>query len=151
MKDKNGIKLQAGDVVEIKGAYSKRENGFWYVEEDGTNKAFLGDGSNIWLKKISKSGKISTSKYNITEWPLRSMVNGRFKRMEANDWNEKHATIEKVDNIDQSQIITVFEDELKKQKETYRHYELQGYGSDYLKSISNEMEYIERSLARLTA
>ena len=64
MKDKNGIKLQAGDIVEIKNAYFKNDNGFWYVEQDGSNKAYLSDDSQLTLKRIGKTGKISTAKYS---------------------------------------------------------------------------------------
>lgn len=151
MKDKNGIKLHAGDIVEIKNAYFKNDNGFWYVEQDGSNKAYLSDDSELTLKKIGKTGKISTAKYSTSFYPLVSFTNDRVKRYEANAWNAEHATIEKVDTVDQSQVIAAFQNELNETKESYNWHEIRGYGSAWLDPLKNNIEYLERSLARLTA
>lgn len=150
MKDINNIELKAGDIVEIKNAYFKNDNGFWYVEEDGTNKAFL-DHKSLSLKRIGKRGKISTAKYSSNSYPLRAYCNDMFKKAVANEWNEENATIEKVYFIDNSEVIQKFETELKGYEETVEYYEMRGYSKAYVEPYKNQVEYLKKSLKNMTA
>lgn len=92
MLDKNGVELRAGQVVEITGAYFKNDNGFWFVEKAPGDPSWIG--SECCLKKISKTGKVSTAKRNICFWPICVCVSDRFKSAEARRWNRDHAQIE---------------------------------------------------------
>ena len=91
MKDKNGVEIKTGMIVEISGAYFKNDNGLYYVEHSPGDPGWCG--KDHCLKKISKAGKISTAKYNICFWPIMVTVNGP-KYYDAKRWNEEHAIIE---------------------------------------------------------
>lgn len=92
MIDKNGIEIKTGSVVEITGAYFKNDNGLYFVTASPGDPSWCG--SDYSLKKISKTGKISTAKHNICFWPIMVCVNDRMKRAEAKQWNAEHAAIE---------------------------------------------------------
>lgn len=92
MKDKNGIEIKTGDIVQITGAYFKNDNGLYFVEASPGDPSW--SGSDYSLRRISKSGKISAAKRNICFWPIGIFVSDHFKAAEARCWNEAHATIE---------------------------------------------------------
>lgn len=92
MTDKNGKQIRTGDIVRISNAYFKNDNGLYYVENSPGDPSWLG--KDHCLKKICKSGKISTAKYNICFWPICCFVSDRSKSAEANRWNKEHAEIE---------------------------------------------------------
>ena len=127
MIDKNGIRINAGDIVQITGAYFKNDNGFYYVEQDGTNPGYAADDTQVTLKKICRNGKISTTKYNIAFFPLHSYCSDPRKNAAADEWNKEHAAIEIIKNIDNSQVLAFFEDAAKKQRETAEYYSMRGY------------------------
>ena len=85
MLDKNGIRINAGDIVQISGAYFKNDNGFYYVEQDGTNPGYLMDDTQVTLKKICRNGKISTTKYSTCFFPIGVFVSDPKKRAAANE------------------------------------------------------------------
>lgn len=85
-KDINNKEIVSGYVVEIKGAYSKSDNGLWYVDHSSDR--------GIWLHKLNKDMSKSKGKYTCINWPLRSYSNNRCKRYEINEYNEANATIE---------------------------------------------------------
>lgn len=91
MTDKNGIEIKTGDIVEITGAYFKRDNGLYFVDNSPGDPNWRGN--DHCLKKISKAGKISKTKYNICFWPIMVTVNGP-KYYEAKRWNAENAAIE---------------------------------------------------------
>lgn len=91
MKDKNGVEIKTGMIVEISGAYFKSDNGLYYVEHSPGDPGWCG--KDHCLKKISKAGKISKAKYNICFWPIMVTVSGP-KYYEAKRWNAENATIE---------------------------------------------------------
>ena len=91
MKDKNGIEIKTGMIVEISGAYFKSDNGLYYVERSPGDPGWLG--SDYSLHKISKSGKLSKAKNNLCFWPISVFVCGP-KYYEAKRWNADHAVIE---------------------------------------------------------
>ena len=149
MFDKNGTLIQAGDIVEIKGAFFKNDNGFWYVEQDGTNK--LCTGTDLTLRRIGKTGKISTAKHNIAFWPLFVCVSDQHKKAEANTWNRWHATIEITNKVDNTQVIKNFRKRVTEYKENARYYEMHGYNEAWLEPELAGAEYFSKALARLEA
>ena len=64
MKDKNGIEIKTGMIVKISGAYFKNDNGLYYVDNSPGDPSW--SGRDYSLHKISKAGKISTAKRQIT-------------------------------------------------------------------------------------
>lgn len=62
MLDKNGIEIKTGMIVEIAGAFFKNDNGLYFVQASPGDPSWCG--SDHSLKRISKSGKISTAKYS---------------------------------------------------------------------------------------
>lgn len=115
MLDKNGIEIKTGDVVKIEGAYFKNDNGFWYVENSDGDPNWCGKDHS--LRKISKAGKISTAKRNLCFWPIMVCTNSWVKRAEAKSWNQEHATIEVVSNIDRTEIAKHFEEKAENMNE----------------------------------
>lgn len=148
MKDINNIELKAGDIVQIKNAYFKNDNGFWFIEQDGTNKAYLAHDS-LTLKKIGKRGKISKAKYNLNFFPLQAYCSDREKAAAAYEWNEKNATIEKVDFVDNTEVIEEFANELKGYEESIEYYEIRGYSESYIAPYKDHVEYLRNALENL--
>lgn len=68
MLDKNGMEIKTGMVVEIKDAFFKNDNGFYFVEHSAGDPDWCG--SDHSLRKISKRGKISQAKHNLCFWPI---------------------------------------------------------------------------------
>ena len=64
----NEQKFQTGDVVKISGSNVKTRNGLYFVEHSPGDPSW--GGSSYCLRKIGKSGKISTAKYATEFWPL---------------------------------------------------------------------------------
>ena len=106
MLDKNGYEILTGDIVEIKNAYFKSDNGLYFVRHSAGDPDWLG--SDHSLKKISKNGKIRKSKNSTGFWPIMVTVNDREKRAAAKEWNRKNATIEIVTGINTSDIAKYF-------------------------------------------
>lgn len=150
MKDKNDVQIKAGDIVKIEGAFFKNDNGLYYVEQDGTNKAYCG-GDSLTLYKICKNGKLSTAKYNICFFPIRSTVSDYVKTAQANAWNKEHATIEVVYNVDNSTVIERFEEEARRAKEASDYYKLRGYSESYTKIYDDSFEYYHAAAERMKA
>lgn len=109
MLDKNGIEIKTGDVVEITGAYFKNDNGLYFVEHSAGDPGW--SGKDHCLRKISKTGKISTAKYNLCFWPISISTNSWIKRAEAKQWNVEHAEIAIRTDIDKTRIAEYFKAE----------------------------------------
>ena len=109
MLDKNGIEIKTGDVVEITGAYFKNDNGLYFVEHSAGDPGWCG--KDHCLRKISKTGKISTAKYNLCFWPISIATNSWMKRAEAKQWNAEHAEITIRTDIDRTRIAEHFREE----------------------------------------
>lgn len=109
MLDKNGIEIKTGDVVEIKNAYFKNDNGLYFVEHSPEEVGWCGN--DYSLRRIKKNGQLSTAKANICFWPIAVFVSDRMKRAEANTWNKEHATIEIRTDIDRQEIAKHFLEE----------------------------------------
>lgn len=147
MKDLNGNTIQAGDIVEIRNAYFKNDNGFWFVEQDGTNEAYLG--KDLTLKKICKNGKISKSKKSICFYPLKSFVNDAVKRYEADEWNKENATIQISKKIKNDEVLRFFEEKKQEHAEALEYYEIRGYGEAWTEPHKMNVDYCERTIKRL--
>ncbi len=144
--DKNGNQIQCGDIVRVCGAYTKRHNCLYWVEQDGTNGAYSGDG--LTMKKICESGKISTAKYNLAFWPLENFRTDRVKNLEAAAHNKKHATIEIVVGINNQYIV---EEIRKRMDEDIRQIEYwEGrFCSDYISNNRKSLMYWRKAYRRL--
>lgn len=90
--DKHGTPIRTGMVVRVSKAYHKNDNGLFLVTRTPGDPCWLGD--YVSLTKISKTGKLSTSKYRLSSWPLFSYTNNRALRYEADQWNRENAEIE---------------------------------------------------------
>ena len=150
MKDKNGIELKAGDIVKIEGGFFKSDNGLWVVTQDGTNPGYARKDDEVTLHKISKSGKLKASK-GTGFYPIMVTTNSWIKRKEAKAWNAAHATIEKVEGINNQEVVALFEKALKDNRESLSYYEKCGYCEKFLEPYRGQANYYERALARMTA
>ena len=141
MLDKNGIEIKTGDVVEIKGAYFKNDNGFWYVEHSAGDPDWCGKDHS--LRKISKKGKISTASRNICFWPIMISTNSWVKRAEASAWNAEHATIEVVADVDRTEIAAHFREKAEKMEGRieYARYNFGEESPLYQKEIEIQTHY----------
>ena len=90
MLDMNNVEIKTGDIVEI----SAGDPGW--------------SGSDHCLRKISKTGKLSTAKHNICFWPIMITTNSWMKRAEAKQWNAEHARIQVRNDIDRSKVAGHF-------------------------------------------
>lgn len=111
MKDNNGIEMKTGDIVEIKNAFFKNDNGIYFVAHTPGDVSWCS--SDYSLRNLCKNGNISTAKYNLAFWPLSACTSNREKNAECRTWNKEHATIEVIYNIDNSQVIEYFKNEVK--------------------------------------
>lgn len=142
MTDKNGIEMKTGDIVEVKNAYFKNDNGIYFVDNAPGDISWCG--RDYSLKKMCKNGKLSTATHNIAFWPLCAFTSNRQKNAECKAWNEQNATIEVVYNIDNAQVVEHF----NQQAETMeKHITRQGwdFGEDHevtLKSIETRNHYL---------
>ena len=109
MKDKNGIEIKTGAIVKISGAYFKNDNGLYYVERSPGDPSWCG--SDHSLRKISKTGKISTATRSIGFWPIFVTVSDRCKSAEARSWNREHAEIEVVQIANMVEVKAHFQQE----------------------------------------
>jgi len=97
MTDKNGKEMKTGDVVEVRNAYFKNDNGLFKIIHAPGDKEWTGN--DYCLKKLNKDGTFSTAKYNLGWYPLKSYTNDWRKRHEAKAHNAQFATIEVIDFV----------------------------------------------------
>jgi hypothetical protein len=146
--DKNGKTSKAGDIVKIENSFFKNDNGYWLVEEDGTNPAYLGKDNELTLKGSGKTGKLLTSKYKtVAFWPAFCCTSDKWKNAEAREWNKEHATIEIVDEVDNAQAVAWIKEQIEAFKERIKQYEWNGWNIELEKG---RLEYTEKMLAHMT-
>ena len=150
MLDKNGKEIKAGDIVKVSGAYFKKDNGLYFVEQDGTNEAYMSH-DEITIYKINRNGKISTGKYNLNFFPLNHYCSDRRKNAEAYEHDKKHCTIEIVDGVDRTEVLERFENEVCQSEESAEWYEIRGYGEDFYINLRKKADYFRRAIANMTA
>ena len=119
--------LRTGDIVEIKGAYFKNDNGLWCVKLSPGDPGW--GGSYYSLSRVCKNGKFSKGAYNLSSWPLISTVNNRDKRAEAKAWNERNATIKVRTDIDNRYVAEYFREEAENAYRSYNYFKM-SYGED---------------------
>lgn len=150
MLDKNGIRIQAGDIVRISGAYFKTDNAYYFVEQDGTNPGYVADDTEVTLKKICRNGKISTAKYSLAFFPLKSFTSDRTKNAAAEEWNKEHATIEIVHTVNNEQVIEWFEQQAKERREQEHYYSMRGYDWErWVKQYAEAAAWYESVVERM--
>lgn len=105
MKDKNGIELRTGQIVEITGGFFKADNGrFVIVSAPGDQRGAIKNGVTLEvseyfysLRRVSQKNEFSLAKhYTYGSWPLVCVVSGYAKQKEVDAYNDTHAQIEVV-------------------------------------------------------
>lgn len=130
MKDVNGVEIRTGDVVVIKDAYFKNDNGLWYVDNSPGDVAWCGN--DYCLMKLNKNGSLSEAKGKCSFWPLISFCNDRSKNIAARDWNDKNAKIEII-KFNRSVIADMFDEKAESSKMRLKRVEEFGkHSSPYL-------------------
>lgn len=94
MKDKNGIELKTGHIVEITGGFFKTDSGRFVIVHSPGDADWLG--KYYSLCKVSKKDEISLAKYSTSSWPLSACTSDYFKNIQADAHNAKNAQIEVV-------------------------------------------------------
>lgn len=150
MLDKNGKEIKTGDVVRISGAYFKNDNAIFFVTHSPGDVTWSGKYHS--LHKISKAGKISTAKYNLSSWPLSIMTNSYQKRVEGNTWNKEHAEIEILDMIPTAEIKAYFEEQSKENATAENDYSRRfGEQSEITKQAIQAKEFYAELAAKISA
>ncbi len=146
--DRNGREIRPGDVVKISDAYFKNDNGLYFVENAPGRASWRG--SDLSLKKISKSGKISTAKYSLAFWPLKCFVSSWEKRTAGNAWNAEHAKIELSSVADVSEIVAYFREKAESSiEQADREARDFGQDSENVAALRRYAEEYEATAARL--
>lgn len=108
--DLNKKEITEGDVVKISNAYTKNDNGIFFVKRTPNSKDY--GGGTLWLEKLnSKTMEKSKGTYSTCSWPLTSYSNNREYRISAREHNEKNATIEVIGKYDE--LYKIKTEELK--------------------------------------
>ena len=88
MLDCTGKEIVVGVVVEISGAWSKADNGYWLVETVYPDHG-------CYLKKLNNDMSLSKREAGASRgWPLKCYHNDRFKRNQINEYNKANAKIQ---------------------------------------------------------
>lgn len=127
MTDKNGVEIKTGAIVKISGAFFKNDNGLYFVQASPGDPSW--SGRDHCLKRISKSGKISTAKYSTCFWPIGIFLNNRAKAAEARRWNADHAEIE-VEEIKNMEEVAAYFQERADDLRAYIKREVWDFGED---------------------
>ena len=90
----------------MSGAYFKNDNGLWFIERSPGDPSWCG--GSYSLMKLKRNGQPSTAKYNLCSWPIAIFTNSWVTRNEAHRWNEEHAEIEVVPDMDTSALAEHF-------------------------------------------
>lgn len=146
--DINGKEITTGAVVEIRNAYFKNDNGFYFVEHSPSDPTW--NGTTHSLIKLCRNGKISTTKYNIAFYPLATFTNSREKRIEAAEHNSKYAEIEIVDFSNMENVIAHFREELAQQKKTSQRNICYGENSDICNRDKEIEEFLQSVIDRIS-
>ena len=117
MKDKNGIEMKTGHIVEVTGGFFKTDNGRFVVVHSPGDADWLG--KEYCLRKVSKKDEFSLAKNSTAFWPLSACTSDHFKNIEADAHNEKNAQIEVVGEMENVTIKDRIAD-CEKQKKHWR-------------------------------
>ena len=147
MQDKNGVEMVTGMVVRISNAYFKNDNGLYYIDRTPGDPSWCG--RDYCMSKISKSGKLSTAKYRLAFWPLKSYCSGLRKNAEADTWNKEHAEIEVVSITNTEELKQHFRDEAASMKAQYEHEVLYWGENEYATKMKKAFTYYEAVANRI--
>lgn len=149
-EDKNGIKLQVGQIVKISNAYFKVDNGYYFIEHEPDAPNWLG--SDYGLTRInSRTGKLTEGKNRIAFYPLCSFCSDQRKNAAADEWNEEHCEIEVITTIKNDSVVEFFKNELAdKEKQTQRDYWNYGESSEIVEKDNIIIDYYKNVLETIT-
>lgn len=128
MVDRNGRKIQTGDVVLVSGGYFKSDNGLFAVIHAPGDPDWYGE--SCCLNKLCKSGKLSEGKYATAFWPIAVNAGSWRTKMDAKSWNAANAEILVVDDVNHSYIAENFM-ELAEHTQVTADLARQSFGDDY--------------------
>lgn len=106
--------MKTGDLVQISNAYAKSHNGLYFVEHSPGDPGWLG--RDYSLRRVTKSGKLSTSSYSTHFWPLKTFSNNQEYCAKADAWNAEHARITPATIKDLSYIAAHFQQQAEDTK-----------------------------------
>lgn len=156
--DINGIEMKTGNIVEIKNAFFKNDNGIYFIAHTPGDPTW--SGNDYSLRKMCKNGKISINSRNIAFWPLSAFTNNREKNRECREWNEANATIEIIFSVDNTAVVEHFRNEAEICKKQY-DYNILYYGKcsrtdtekaiyEFYLSLASEMETEKEPIKEIT-
>lgn len=138
MKDKNGIEMRTGHIVEITGSYFKCDNGRHVIVHSPGDEEWAG--KDYSLRKLSKKNELSLAKRCIAFWPLVACTNSHFEKIDADAHNRKHAQIEVVGEMayakEKDEIAS-----LEREKKTWTG------GDRYLKQIQERIDELKAKIS----
>ena len=111
---KEDTPMKTGDIVQVSNAYSKSYNGLYFIQHSPGDPGWLG--TDYSLRRVTKSGKLSTSSYNTHFWPLKTFSNSREYCAKADAWNAEHAQITPATVKDLSYIAAHFQQQAEDTK-----------------------------------
>lgn len=141
MKDKNGIEIQVGDVLQIRNTYFKADSGYFFVtntENDGLD-----------LHRTGKRGHINNGAGSVRSWPLNYFGWDAKKNAAAKTHDREHAEIEIVHNIPLWEIRDYFTAQVAQYQE--RAAELNHKGTDAIERFRNDAVRFTAVADRLSA
>lgn len=149
-EDKNGIKLEVGQIVKISNAYFKVDNGYYFIEHEPGAPNWIG--CDYGLTRINScTGALSTGKNTCAFYPLCSFCSDKRKNAAADEWNEKNCQIEVITTIKNDSVIEFFQNELAdKEKQTQRDCWNYGEESEIVKKDNVIIEYYKKVIERIT-
>lgn len=98
MIDIAGREIVTGDIVMVGGAYCQCHNGYWVVTRSPGDENWIGEDHS--LTKLSRYGKVSYAKYNLSSWPLMHFIASQKVADEARIHDEKYAYIRVIGHTD---------------------------------------------------
>lgn len=150
MLDKNGIEIKTGDVVRITGAYFKTDNALYFVEHSAGDPNWCS--KDYCLLRLKRNGELSKAKNSTCFWPIMVTVSGYEKYITAKMWNEEHARIEVINDINKTHLVEYF-------KQMVQHCDgcieqlTWNFGENYqsVKDYQRDKTFYESVVARLEA
>lgn len=147
MQDKNGIEMKTGMVVEIKGAFFKKDNGKYFIDNTPGDPTWCGNDYSLY--RIKRNGELAKSNH-ICFWPICSFVSDKSKNAEAKAWNTKHATIEVIEFENMQHIKEYFEDHAERMRNSADYDKLHfGEDSNPYKKTINMMNHYKNIVASI--
>ena len=119
MKDINGTEIMTGQVVEIKNAFFKNDNGTYFVRHSPGDPDWCGN--DYSLRRIKRNGEL-TKTNRLCFWPICTFVSSKAKNAEAKQWNAANATIEVKEFVKTEHIAAHFAEKADGLEQTLKRY-----------------------------